>query len=132
MASFLLTFLVAIFPGDPPDVSVVSYVDLIEVNHYFDNEGKPVFDQLIFYDWDDTAARFNVTAWRLLKNPNQIPVRDAATGRYTASWHDGKLLRTVHADRRIETWTQHDPETWERAWLPKSRRPDLVRPDTGR
>ncbi len=125
----LLVSMVAMHPGDPDNVAITSHVDLIEVNHYFDNEGKPVFNQLIFHNWDDSAGRFNVCAWRLLKNPNQIPVRNAVTGHYSATWHDGKILRTVNAERRIETWTQYDPETWERAFLPKSQRPDLLRPD---
>ncbi len=128
MKTLVTLVLVAMFPGDPPQIAVTSHADLIEINHYFDAEAKPVFNQVIFYNWDEEAGRFNVFAWRLLKNANQFPVRNAETGIYSATWHDGRLLRTVHADRRIETWTQYDPETWERAFLPKGDRPDLVRP----
>jgi hypothetical protein len=129
MKTLVLAVLLAVLPGDPPEIAVTSHAELVEVNHYFDTEGKPVFDQIIFYNWDSSAGRFNVVAWRLLKQPGQVPVRNPHSGRYTATWHDGRLLRTVHAERRIETWTQYDPETWERAFLSKSDRPDLVRPD---
>ena len=114
---------------DPPRNTATEYIDLIEVNHYFDGSGKPVFDQLIFYNWDQEANRYNVVAWRLLKNPNQLPIRNPRNGKYTTSWHDGKILRVIHADDRMETWTQHDPETLERKFLPKSERSDLLRID---
>lgn len=110
-------------------ISATEHIDLVEVNHYYDGTGKLVFDQLIFYNWDDSARRFNVVAWRLLKNPNQLPIRNAANGKYSASWHDGKVLRIIHADRKQETWTQYDPETHERQFLPKSNRSDLLRID---
>lgn len=115
-------------PGDPPAGPVVTQADLIEINHYFDQDGKSVFDQLIFLDWDDKANRYNVVAWRLIKSPNQIPLRNPGTGKYSATWFDGKVLRTVIANKRVETWTQFDPETRERAFRAKSQRPDLVRP----
>jgi hypothetical protein len=128
MFFYLLILLLGFAPGDPPPIAMTSHVDLIEVNHYFDNDGKPVFNQLIFYNWDESAGRFNVNAWRLLKNTNQIPIRNAVSGKFSSTWYDGKVLRTINADDRIETWTQYDPETFERAFLPKSERPDLVRP----
>ncbi len=115
--------------GDPPRFGAIERVDLVEVNHYFDRGGKPVFDQLIFYNWDSTAGRYNVVAWRLLKTPGQFPLRNPKNDMYYATWYDGKLLRTVRAEDRIETWTQHDPETLERTFLPKSHRTDLLRRD---
>lgn len=114
---------------DPPQVAAVDHVDLVEINHYFDPGGKKVFDQLVYYDWDEDAQRYNVVAWRLLKNKNQLPVRHPGNGKYYSSWHDRKLLRIVYASRQMETWTQYDPETFERKFLPKNKRPDLLRLD---
>jgi hypothetical protein len=128
MVAQLLLCLIVAFPGDPPSIAIASHVDLVEINHYHDLQGRPVFDQLIYYDWDNDARRYNVCAWRLLKEDNQIPVRNPATGKYTATWHDGKTLRIVHADRRVETWTQHDPENHERVHRAKSQRADFPRP----
>ena len=131
-AMFLLCSTVGFLFSDPPRIAAAEHIDLIEVNHYFDGSGKSVFDQLIFYNWDKTANRFNVVAWRLLKNPNQLPIRNAQNGMYYASWHDGKILRVIHADHKMETWTQYDPETYERRFLPKSCRSDLLRIDLKR
>ena len=126
---FLLCTILAGPISDPPRNVASEHIDLIEVNHYFDGTGKSVFDQLIFYNWDEPARRYNVVAWRLLKNPNQLPVRNPRNGRYYSSWHDGKILRVIHADHKMETWTQYDPETRERKFLPKSGRSNLLRID---
>lgn len=129
MAKLLTLILTSLLPvDDARSHAVTQHVDLVEVNHYFDDAGKPVFDQLIFFNWDDDANRFSVLAWRLIKNQNQIPVRQSSSGQYYAAWHDGKILRLIYADRALETWTQFDPETVERAYLAKDRRPDLLNP----
>ena len=100
-------------------------VDLIELNHFYDEQGRLVFDQVIFYDWSLEDARYMVRAWRLVKNPAQLPVRDWKDGGYAAVWQDGELLRHVHSRAFRETWTQYDPELVEREYLPKERRKEL-------
>lgn len=102
-------------------------VDLIEVNHYYDEYGKHVFDQLIFYDWSSQESRFHVRAWRLIKHDSQVPHRDWVKDEFVTTWKDGDLLRTVRAEMLRETWTQYDPELLERAALPKSQRRELRR-----
>lgn len=120
-------FLVAVLPSDPPAYALTQSVDLVEVNHYFDEAGKPVFDQLIYYDWDHQATRYSVIAWRLIKNSNQMPIKQAGADSFASAWHDGKSLRIIYADRMYESWTQFDPENAERAFLPKDQRADLIR-----
>jgi hypothetical protein len=100
-------------------------VDLIELNHFYDEHGRLVFDQVIFYDWSASEARYNVRAWRLVKNPAQLPQRDWAAGGYTAMWHDGEQIRHLRSKSIRETWTQYDPELVEREYLPKERRKEL-------
>jgi len=101
-------------------------VDLIEVNHFYDEHGRLVFDQVIFYDWSKDDARYMVRAWRLVKNPAQLPQKDWKDGSYTSVWQDGELMRHVKAKAIKETWTQYDPELAERDFLPKERRKDLM------
>jgi hypothetical protein len=101
-------------------------VDLIEVNHFYDEQGRLVFDQVIFYDWSKDDARYMVRAWRLVKNPAQVPQRDWKDGGYVAVWQDGELMRHVRAASIRETWTQYDPELVEREYLPKERRKELM------
>ena len=107
-------------------------VDLIELNHFFDEHGRLVFDQVIFYDWSATDSRYNVRAWRLVKNPAQLPQRDWATGGYSAMWQDGEQLRHIQSSSIRETWTQYDPELVEREYLPKERRKELRTVKAGR
>lgn len=99
--------------------------DLVEVNHFYDDCGKPVFDQVIFYDWSGDHSRYMVRDWRLLKHPSQIPARNWEGGGYLATWQDGEQLRRIEAASYRETWTQHDPELEARAVLPKDERRGL-------
>jgi len=100
-------------------------VDLIELNHFYDEHGRLVFDQVIFYDWYATESRYNVRAWRLVKNPSQLPQRDWAGGGYSAMWQDGEQIRHIRSNSIRETWTQYDPELVEREYLPKEKRKEL-------
>jgi hypothetical protein len=102
-------------------------IDLIEVNHFHDDQGRLVFDQVIFYEWSQEKGRHQVQAWRLLKNASQKPRRDFQTGEYVATWLDGETLREVRAPTIRESWTQYDPELVEREHLPKEKRKDLTK-----
>jgi hypothetical protein len=120
--------LVALGTSPREDVARDS-VDLIEINHFYDEQGRLVFDQVIFYDWSSADARYMVRAWRLVKNPGQLPQRDWKSGGYVAVWQDsgqgGEVLRHVQSQSIRETWTQYDPELVEREYLPKERRKEL-------
>ena len=105
-------------------------VDLIEVNHFYDEHGRLVFDQVIFYDWCNSQCRYQVRAWRLLKSPAQIPQKNFNTGEYETLWHDGDVTRRVRGKSFRESWTQHDPELRERDYLPKDKRGELYKTRT--
>jgi hypothetical protein len=98
--------------------------DLIEVNHFFDDQGRLVFDQAIFYDWSAGDSRYNVRAWRLVKHSSQLPQREWPSG-YSALWQDGEVTRRVWLQAIRETFTQYDPELLEREVLPKEKRREL-------
>ncbi|XZE54787.1 hypothetical protein SH139x_000766 [Planctomycetaceae bacterium SH139] len=108
--------------------AVYDKVDLIEVNHYHDESGRHVFDQLIFYDWHAGQNRFHVRAWRLIKEPGQTPMRDHDDKVWRVIWHDAGVLRHVEASSHRETWTQFDPELANRSYLPQDQRKDLSQP----
>jgi hypothetical protein len=112
----------------PVEDVVVESVDLIEINHCYDGEGKHVFDQILFYDWSTQDRQYHVRAWRMLKHPSQVPHRDSVTGLYEATWYDSRVLRRVLATTVRETWTQYDPEVAARSQLPKELRRELLRP----
>lgn len=116
---------VALLGLNPTHDVAQDQVDLIEVNHFYDEHGRLVFDQVIFYDWSHSQSRYQVRAWRLLKNKAQIPSKNFQTGDYETIWHDGDVLRRVRGASFRESWTQYDPELREREYLPKDRRREL-------
>ncbi len=114
----------------PADEVTVDQVDLVEINHFYDDQGRLVFDQLIYYDWSSVQHRYQVRDWRLLKTPTQVPLRDWRTGCYVSEWEDFKQrngLRRVKSKSVRETWTQYDPELVEREFLAQEKRAELTR-----
>lgn len=107
------------------DVYIVDRVETIEYNHFFDGEGKHVFDQLDFWDSDP-----KIIAWRLKKNNSMVVKRNYLTEEYEVIWVDGETSRRVIAKTYKETWKQIDPELEDRVKHPKERRIELSsRPD---
>ncbi len=118
--------------GTPPDV-LAEHCDLIELNHFHDDAGRLIFDQVIFYDWDPRDCRFVVRDWRMMASgaasaPRWRLGRDHGRDAWTASASDGQALRRVTARCFRESWTQHDPELAEQEILPKERRRGLRSP----
>ncbi|MDA1050172.1 MAG: hypothetical protein O3C40_06795 [Planctomycetota bacterium] len=114
----------------PADEVTVDQVDLVEVNHFYDDQGRLVFDQVIYYDWSTVHSRYQVRDWRLLKTATQVPLRDWRDGGYVSEWEDFKQrngVRRVRAKSVRETWTQHDPELVEREFLAQEKREELTR-----
>jgi hypothetical protein len=105
-------------------------VDLVEINHFHDEQARLVFDQIIFYEWSPTERRYHIRDWRLLKTAAQVPLRNWRDGDFVAVWHDfkqGNVLRTVRVPVVRETWTQYDPELVEREYLSEEKRRPLER-----
>jgi len=128
--SIQIAVCMAAFTLSPADELTVDEVDLVEVNHFYDDQGRLVFDQVIYYDWSTVHSRYQVRDWRLLKTPTQIPLRDWRDGGYVSEWEDFKQrngMRRVKAKSLRETWTQHDPELVEREFLAQEKRAELTR-----
>lgn len=100
-----------LFTTIPFDVTVSETVDIVEVNHFYDDNGRHVFDQVIFYDWDGTCVD-----WRLIKNESMRP------NRCKMLWFDDTILRKITAKSQRETWTQYDPELVDRESNRKRRK----------
>jgi len=101
------------------------HVDLIEHNHFVDENGREVFQQVVFYDWSAINRRFHVRAWRLVKSADQMPTRQFDPPRYECRWNEEGHQRMVTAPQMKETWTQQDPERLNRAFWPEERRVPL-------
>lgn len=120
-ADMLWLLLLSVIPHDPV---VQDRVDVIEHNHFYDDTGRHVFDQVIFWEWRDDQCAFRVRAWRMVKTPAQVPRRNWPAG-YSACWVDGDVTREVRTDSFRETWEQYDPELVDREFVPKEKRRGL-------
>ena len=128
----------------PHDVVVRDRVDVIELSHFYDECGRHVFDQVIFWDFDWRLSRMEVRAWRMVKQlvsepaPGVFPHytglnwqlrRDWERGGWVAYGRDGQATREVRASAMRESWEQYDPELAARDVRPKERRRGLTLED---
>lgn len=123
-----LALLIAIVPVDNV---VRDEVDLIEINRFYDECCKLVFEQVLFYRWHEHEGRHHIHAWRMLKSPGQVPQSDKQNGGYVTRWNDtqeGGIWREVRCKSIRESWTQIDPELIDREAFPRDRRRGLSRP----
>lgn len=95
--------------------SADEYVDLIELNHFYDPKGGLVYDQVIFYERAPETGRFQVRAWCLVEDReclNRRPTKNLQTELYQVDWYDSdqRLLRKITSHLYRESWTQIDPE----------------------
>lgn len=114
---------------DPEHEPLREHVDLIEVNRFYDDNGKLTLSQYIFYDWCQSSGRYQVRDWKLTKecpdkpeNIMALPLR-RANGDVTLRMKDGDgTLREITTRHVRHTHTQYDPELLEREFLSKDRR----------
>lgn len=97
---------------------VTDTVSQIEINHFYCQEGKHIFDQAIFRTWNPYTCKYEIRDWRLLKSPEQYPVNNEMI------WLDGSAIRKVRG-HVYHSWTQFDTEVSEREQLPKEKRRNL-------
>ncbi len=111
--------------SDPVELMVRDHVDLVELNHYYDDQGRMVFRQLIFYEWCPANGRFNIRDFCLVRQESQLPIRDHRRGVFSTRWNDDGTHRLVTADLFRRTHTEFDPEVLEREHLEKNKRREL-------
>ena len=107
------------------------YVDLIELNHFYDHQGRHVYDQVIFYEQSPETGRFQVRAWCLIEDRDNLsrrPVKNVETQRYQVDWFDNdqRLVRKITSRSFRESWTQIDPERANKMVLEERARLALV------
>ena len=115
LVSFSLCLIICATISPKGNYAVDEYVDLIELNHFYDQLGRPVYDQVIFYERAPETGRFQVRAWCLVEDReslNRRPVRIHETQLYQVDWFDTdqRLLRKITSRLYRESWTQIDPE----------------------
>lgn len=127
----LLAFTLAIYPssGYSSMNPIAERVDMIELNHFRDEETNSSFDQVIFYEWSPDYSRFHVMSWCLIENdPRRRPRKDPCSGMYYVRWldKDTGIYRAVKSSLFRETWTKLDPERVNKQLMEEKHRIGLI------
>jgi len=106
-------------------------VDMIELNHFFDPQGRHVYDQVIFYHVAPETGKFRVRAWCLIEDRESLsrrPLRDPHTSTARVEWYDEnqKIVRRLTSKLFRESWTQVDPERSDKVQLEEKLRLSLA------
>lgn len=86
-----------------------AHVDMIELNHYFDDRGQHVFDQVIFWRIEESTRRYQVRGWKICNSQNDYPTRNANGLTELRIGFDSSALR-VRSKVFRESWSHRDPE----------------------
>jgi hypothetical protein len=93
--------------------TIVDKVDMIELNHRYDDAGKHCYDQYLFWEWSVDYKRYHIVAWTLDEQKSSAPrILSKNDNRYTLTFYDRGISknRKVIANVFRETETQYDPE----------------------
>lgn len=107
------------------------HVDLIELNHFYDELGRHVYDQVIFYEWAPDTCEHYVRAWCLVdpkETPNCTPRQNHRDQRWHVRWfdRDNRVVREVDSLHFRESSTQTDPERLNKKKLDEKLRVALI------
>lgn len=105
-------------------------VDLIELNHFYDDLGRHTYDQVIFYEWSVEYSRYHVLAWCLVEeDQSRLPVLLPGGREVQVRWYDRDVKRTREVRSKLfrESWTQTDPERENKKLLDEKYRNSLLK-----
>ena len=130
MATLLVAFLLTADVGS--DVIVRDTVDIIEVNHVYDEHtGRKRLSQTIFWEFRPYRGglRVSVVGWRMQDAVRAHPRYDHRERVWILVWWDSKhkVLRRVRATSFRETHTTYDPEVDDQEKLAPEYRRGLSR-----
>ena len=115
----------------PLNLTTREHVDAIELNHFFDQRGHLVYDQVVFFERTPTTGRFQVRAWCLVDDRETLNRRPLLNdnGLYECFAVDSneRLTRRIVSRVFRESWTQFDPEREDKKRHPESLRIELVK-----
>ncbi len=114
-STWLVPFLLLAWSDVRSTVRVDEEVDLIELNHFYDENGRHVYDQVIFYEWASDLQEFHVRAFCLVDARESVraqPIHRIESDRWRVRWYDKehRVLKQNDSHFFRETWSQVDPE----------------------
>lgn len=120
----LLLIIATVLPS--PALPVRDSVETAEQSFFYDEQGRLVFTQIIWWD------RGNVVAWRMVTNGEPCIRRDWQHGGYVCRWNDKETFREVRSKFEMVTHEQFDREIAQRDVLPVCQRRELTKCRAGR
>ncbi len=119
--SFVLFLVTSIHPFAP----VLDSLPIAEDNIYYDEYGKRVFEQIIFYRYYSDMSAYHVADYRMSDKGTILIFFSRSLNQYVYLIYVEGLLREIRVNSRFISWTQYDPEVWDRNFLPMSDRKKL-------
>lgn len=122
-----LVLMLAIGLGGRSPIVVV--VDLVEVNHFYDEEsGEHKFNQVVLYEIDPVTKMKMVIDWYMLEKGrlDRFPSLIHGTNGCYLRWPDNKEIKVV-SRMFEETWTTYDPERENKKIFPEKHRVGILK-----
>ena len=104
-------------------------VDLIELNHHYDDLGRHCYDQVVLWRWSEDYRRYDVADWTLVERLEQYPTRG-----HTGLWIvivdkstsiNGRWM--IVSSMYRETWSFiKDPERMNKRYFNEKYRVGLI------
>lgn len=121
---------------DPRKSTPVDHVNMIEVNHVYNELGNESICQLILWEWKDSVnykdcfgnihkGLYVVVQWYRFQD-GMMP-QQTKGGNYQCLFFDYReqIFRIVKAESFVETYTIHDPEVTNSRIFPRKKRRKL-------
>jgi hypothetical protein len=111
---------------------ITQTVDLIELNHHYDANGRHLYDQAIFWEWSPDHRRYDVVSWVLIDSSrlDHYPKRigDFHVLRFSDVYD--KFRRVIKSRKYRETVTCNpaDPERLNKNVFDERLRTGLAKP----
>lgn len=116
----ILLYAVSLALGDArPDYIPEDRVDVCELNHVYNKDGKHTFSQWIFWSWCWHHHGHVVVDWKWAHDSQTMPRRWVMV-------KEGEKTCVVRARSWRETWSQYDREIYDRRRVPQHERRGLI------
>lgn len=112
----LSLLLLAIVPL--PDCVLRDRCDLTEQNFFYDENGKLVFEQIVWFDFERGTGTERIVDWRMAKEPSMEPYYDHSSREWVTRFFDNNVLREVRSKFGRTVWLQYDSEVTAREDYP--------------
>lgn len=94
-------------------------IEILELNHLYDHKAKHVLDQYIFWGYYPAKDAIHVLDYRLVKSKKIVPNGNVLI------LTDKIRVHKIYFKIFKETWTQTDPEVFDRQFVSIWKRKEL-------